>query len=100
MSNKKVSENQPNSFEFSKENLEKAQKEIEKYPKEDVKEKLMNPVWHIHNGQPPKEKIVMPSTFAPSFKATKEFAISRKRTDSNKNMDVKKPRLHTCQIGN
>tara|TARA_B100000686_G_scaffold175855_1_gene182957 strand:+ start:2808 stop:3416 length:609 start_codon:yes stop_codon:yes gene_type:complete len=33
MSNKKVSENQPNSFEFSKENLEKAQKEIEKYPK-------------------------------------------------------------------
>ena len=34
MSNKKVSENQPNSFEFSKENLEKAQKEIEKYPKE------------------------------------------------------------------
>ena len=33
---------------------------IEKYPKEDVKEKLMNPVWHIHNGQPPKEKIVMP----------------------------------------
>ena len=33
---------------------------IEKYPKQDIKEKLMNPVWHVHNGQPPKEKIVMP----------------------------------------
>ena len=24
------------------------------------KEKLSNPVWHIHNGKPPNEKIVMP----------------------------------------
>ena len=33
---------------------------IEKYPKQDNKEKLINPVWHVHNGQPPKEKIIMP----------------------------------------
>ena len=24
------------------------------------KEKLLNPVWHIHNGSPPNEKIIMP----------------------------------------
>ena len=34
MTIKKISETQPNMFEFSKENLNKAQKEIEKYPKE------------------------------------------------------------------
>ena len=34
MTIKKISEIQPNMFEFSKENLNKAQKEIEKYPKE------------------------------------------------------------------
>ena len=34
MSIKKISEIQPNSFEFSKENLIKAEKEIKKYPKE------------------------------------------------------------------
>ena len=32
MSTKKVSENQPKSFEFSKENVEMAEKEIKKYP--------------------------------------------------------------------
>ena len=26
------------------------------------KDQLSNPVWHIHNGKPPKEKIVMPFT--------------------------------------
>ena len=34
MSIKKVSEIQPESFEFSKDNLEEAQKEIKKYPKD------------------------------------------------------------------
>ncbi len=35
---------------------------IEKFPTQDDKSKIMNPVWHIHNGKPPKEKIVMPFT--------------------------------------
>ncbi len=33
---------------------------IEKYEKQKDNEKLLNPVWHIHNGKPPKEKIIMP----------------------------------------
>ena len=33
---------------------------IEKYQTQDIKDKIQNPVWHIHNGNPPKEKIVMP----------------------------------------
>ena len=33
---------------------------IEKYPKQDLRDKILNPVWHVHNGNPPKEKIVMP----------------------------------------
>ena len=33
---------------------------IEKFPNQDQKEKIMNPVWHVHNGNPPKEKMVMP----------------------------------------
>ena len=33
---------------------------IEKFPDQDIKDQILNPVWHIHNGNPPKEKIVMP----------------------------------------
>ena len=33
---------------------------IEKFPSQKENEKIMNPVWHIHNGKPPKEKNVMP----------------------------------------
>ena len=33
---------------------------IEKYPTQKLKDQILNPVWHIHNGNPPKEKIVMP----------------------------------------
>ena len=33
---------------------------IEKYQKQKINEKLLNPVWHIHKGNPPNEKIVMP----------------------------------------
>jgi len=33
---------------------------IEKYENNKTKEKLLNPVWHIHKGSPPKEKIIMP----------------------------------------
>ena len=32
---------------------------IEKYPAQETKEKILNPVWHVHNGKPPKEKIIM-----------------------------------------
>ncbi len=33
---------------------------IEKYLNQKESEKLLNPVWHVHNGKPPSEKIVMP----------------------------------------
>ena len=33
---------------------------IEKYPAQELKDKLLNPVWHVHNGKPPVEKIIMP----------------------------------------
>ena len=33
---------------------------IEKYFKQKTNEKILNPVWHVHNGSPPKEKIIMP----------------------------------------
>tara|TARA_B100000945_G_scaffold297496_1_gene276608 strand:+ start:2152 stop:3717 length:1566 start_codon:yes stop_codon:yes gene_type:complete len=33
---------------------------IEKYDKQKSNEQLLNPVWHVHRGSPPKEKIVMP----------------------------------------
>ncbi len=33
---------------------------IEKYPNQKENEKLLNPVWHVHNGKPPQEKIIMP----------------------------------------
>ena len=33
---------------------------IEKYESQTTKNKLLNTVWHIHKGKPPKEKIIMP----------------------------------------
>ena len=33
---------------------------IEKYPSQKEKDQISNPVWHVHNGKPPTEKIVMP----------------------------------------
>ena len=33
---------------------------IEKYHIQETKDQITNPVWHVHNGKPPKEKIVMP----------------------------------------
>jgi len=33
---------------------------IDKFGEQDEKQKLLNPVWHIHNGAPPKEKSIMP----------------------------------------
>ena len=33
---------------------------IDKFSQQDIKNKLLNPVWHIHNGNPPQEKSIMP----------------------------------------
>ena len=33
---------------------------IDKFKNQDDKDKLLNPVWHVHNGNPPKEKSIMP----------------------------------------
>ena len=33
---------------------------IEKFSNQELKDKLSNPVWHIHKGVPPKEKVIMP----------------------------------------
>ena len=33
---------------------------IEKFHTQKNSEQILNPVWHVHNGKPPKEKIVMP----------------------------------------
>jgi len=33
---------------------------IDKFSEQDDKLKLLNPVWHIHGGNPPKEKSIMP----------------------------------------
>ena len=33
---------------------------VDKFSEQDDKQKLLNPVWHVHNGNPPKEKSIMP----------------------------------------
>jgi lysyl-tRNA synthetase, class I len=33
---------------------------VDKFSKQDDSQKLLNPVWHIHKGNPPKEKSIMP----------------------------------------
>ncbi len=33
---------------------------IDKFSTQDEKQKLLNPVWHIHKGKPPQEKSIMP----------------------------------------
>ncbi len=33
---------------------------IDKFNEQDDKQKLLNPAWHVHNGNPPKEKSIMP----------------------------------------
>ena len=33
---------------------------VDKFREQDDKQKLLNPVWHVHNGNPPKEKSIMP----------------------------------------
>jgi len=33
---------------------------IDKFAEQDIQHRLLNPVWHVHNGNPPKEKSIMP----------------------------------------
>ncbi len=33
---------------------------IDKFQEQDIQHRLLNPVWHVHNGNPPKEKSIMP----------------------------------------
>ena len=33
---------------------------IEKFEKQEDLKKILNPVWHVHNGKPPLEKMIMP----------------------------------------
>jgi len=33
---------------------------IDKFHEQDAKQQVLNPVWHVHNGNPPKEKSIMP----------------------------------------
>ena len=33
---------------------------IDKFKEQDTRQRLLNPVWHVHNGHPPKEKSIMP----------------------------------------
>ena len=33
---------------------------IEKFFSQNLKDQLLNPVWHVHNGNPPNEKVIMP----------------------------------------
>ena len=33
---------------------------IEKFPNQNASDQLLNPVWHVHQGKPPVEKIIMP----------------------------------------
>ena len=33
---------------------------IDKFSEQNIQHRLLNPVWHVHNGKPPKEKSIMP----------------------------------------
>lgn len=48
-------------FDVIPRNVDDYQQFLEGYPKQDVKQRLANPVWHIHSGKPPVAD--MPLTF-------------------------------------
>ncbi len=33
---------------------------IEKYKTQDMSQRILNPIWHVHNGKPPSEDLIMP----------------------------------------
>ena len=48
-------------FDVIPRNVDDYQQFIDGYPKQEIKQQLANPVWHIHTGNPPKAN--MPVTF-------------------------------------
>ena len=48
-------------FDVIPRNVDDYQQFIEAYPKQETKQRLANPVWHIHSGNPPR--VDMPVTF-------------------------------------
>src|SRR5262249_13687162 len=48
-------------FDVIPRNVDEYQQFLEGYERQDAKQRLSNPVWHIHSGNPPK--IEMPVTF-------------------------------------
>ncbi|MDQ8730353.1 lysine--tRNA ligase [Bradyrhizobium sp. LHD-71] len=48
-------------FDVIPRNVDDYQQFLDSYPKQETKQRLANPVWHIHSGNPPK--IDMPVTF-------------------------------------
>jgi len=47
---------------------------IDKFSEQDTQHRLLNPVWHVHNGNPPKEKSVMPFSFLLNLVGTSNAA--------------------------
>ena len=41
---------------------------LEKFEQQEIKEQLGNPVWHVHNGSPPKEKNVITAMMLPNWR--------------------------------
>ena len=33
---------------------------VEKYKSQDISQKILNPIWHVHKGNPPNENFIMP----------------------------------------
>jgi len=47
---------------------------IDKFNEQDMQNRLLNPVWHIHNGNPPKEKSIMSFSFLLNLVGTNNAA--------------------------
>jgi lysyl-tRNA synthetase, class I len=49
-------------FDVIPRNVDDYQQFLEGYERQDARQKLSNPVWHIHSGRPPKAEIAVPFT--------------------------------------
>jgi lysyl-tRNA synthetase class 1 len=47
-------------FDVIPRNVDEYQQFLEAYERQDLKQRLSNPVWHIHSGRPPKPEISIP----------------------------------------
>jgi len=50
---------------------------VDKFSEQNIQHRLLNPVWHVHNGKPPKEKSIMP------FSVLLNLVGTRNATDKN-----------------